>query len=281
MRMIQTSAFRNLLYNLVRRDLTVRYKSTVLGFFWSFIKPLALTAIFYVVFSLVMNLKLREPNVPYALHLLTGMLAWSFFAGATGEAMGVMPANANLIKKVRLPLVVFPVASVMSHLVHFLLGLVVLLALMIVAGLTPGPQCLLIVPIIILETILAIAVAMILSALNVFWRDVGSIWEVLTTAWFYVTPIIYPYYEVNRVIQGFGGKWLEWLYLANPLTPIMIAYRRLLLYGSLEKVDPAKLELLNIQLMESLLLSSVVTALLFFTGWVVFSKFSRSFADEL
>lgn len=278
---LQTSAFRNLLYNLVRRDLTVRYKSTVLGFFWSFIKPLALTAIFYVVFSLVMGLRLHEPKVPYALHLLTGMLAWSFFAGSTGEAMGVMLANANLIKKVRLPLVVFPVASVLSHLVHFLLGLVVLLALMIVAGLTPGPQCLLIVPIIILETALAIAVAMILSALNVFWRDVGSIWEVLTTAWFYVTPIIYPIYEVNPVIHRFGGKWLEWIYLANPLTPIMVAYRRVLLYGSLETIDPAKLELLNTQLMKSLMLSAGVTAILLFIGWNVFSKFSRSFADEL
>lgn len=281
MRMIQTSAFRNLLYNLVRRDLTVRYKSTVLGFFWSFIKPLALTAIFYVVFSLVMGLQLREPNVPYPLHLLAGMLAWSFFAGSAGEAMGVMLANANLIKKVRLPLVVFPVASVLSHLVHFLLGLIVLFALMIVAGLTPGPECLLIIPIIILQTILAISIAMILSALNVFWRDVGSIWEVLTTAWFYVTPIIYPFYEVNPVLQRFGGKWLEWIYLANPLTPIMLAYRRVLLYGSLDQIDPAKLELMNTQLMQSLILSAVVTAILFFIGWSVFSKFSRSFADEL
>lgn len=278
---MQTGAFRNLLYNLVRRDLTVRYKSTVLGFFWSFIKPLALTAIFYVVFSLVMGLQLHETRVPYPLHLLTGMLAWSFFAGSTGEAMGVMLANANLIKKVRLPLVVFPVASVLSHLVHFLLGLVVLFALMIVAGLTPGPQCLLIIPVIILQTILTIAVAMILSALNVFWRDVGSIWEVLTTAWFYVTPIIYPFYEVNPVIQRFGGKWLEWLYLANPLTPIMVAYRRLLLYGSLDTIDPQKLELANTQLVQSMALSAAVTAILFLVGWGVFSKFSRSFVDEL
>ncbi len=278
---MQTGAFRNLLYNLVRRDLTVRYNSTVLGFFWSFIKPLALTAIFYVVFSLVMGLQLHETRVPYPLHLLTGMLAWSFFAGSTGEAMGVMLANANLIKKVRLPLVVFPVASVLSHLVHFLLGMVVLFALMIVAGLTPGPQCLLIIPVIILQTILTIAVAMILSALNVFWRDVGSIWEVLTTAWFYVTPIIYPFYEVNPVTQRFGGKWLEWLYLANPLTPIMVAYRRLLLYGSLDTIDPQKLELANTQLVQSMALSAAVTAILFLVGWGVFSKFSRSFADEL
>ncbi|MCE5231443.1 ABC transporter permease [bacterium] len=278
---MHTSAFRNLLYNLVRRDLTVRYKSTVLGFFWSFIKPLALTAIFYAVFSLVLHMTLNETRVPYALHLLAGMLAWSFFAGSTSEAMGVMLLNANLIKKVKLPLVVFPLATVISHLVHFLLGMVVLLALMIIAGLAPGPQCLLIIPIIALEAVLAFAIALILSALNVFWRDVGSIWEVLTTAWFYVTPIIYPFYAVTPEISKYGGRWLEWVYLANPMTPIMIALRRFLLYGSLETIDPKKLEILNIQLINSLGISIVVTGVIFFIGWNVFSKFSRSFADEL
>jgi ABC-2 type transport system permease protein len=213
--------------------------------------------------------------------LLAGMLAWSFFAGSTSEAMGVMLANANLIKKVRLPLVVFPLATVISHLIHFLLGMVVLLALMIIAGLAPGPQCLLVIPIILLEAVLAFAISLILSALNVFWRDVGSIWEVLTTAWFYVTPIIYPFYVVTPEIKKYGGTWLEWLYLANPMAPIMIAYRRFLLYGSLETIDPKKLEILNTQLMKSLSLSILVTGVIIFIGWIVFSKFSRSFADEL
>ncbi|MEN6625112.1 MAG: ABC transporter permease [Candidatus Sumerlaeia bacterium] len=278
---LQTGAFRNLLYNLVRRDLTVRYKSTVLGFFWSFIKPLAMTGIFYVVFKLVLDMSLAETQVPYTLHLLVGMLAWSFFAGATSEAMGVMLANANLIKKVRLPLVVFPMATVISHLVHFLLGLVVLGGLMLVAGLAPGPACLLIFPIMLLEAALVMAMAMILSALNVFWRDVGSIWEVFTTAWFYLTPIIYPFYEVGKKLDSMGWRWLEWVYLANPLAPIMIAYRRALLYGSLETIDPNKLELVDIQLMKSVGLSVFMTSILFFIGWNIFSKFSRSFADEL
>lgn len=240
-----------------------------------------MTAIFYVVFSYVLQLGLIEKQVPYTLHLLAGMLAWSFFAGATSEAMGVMLANANLIKKVRLPLIVFPMATVISHLVHFLLGLIVLIALMLVAGLAPGPAFLLVFPIMLLQAVLVMAVAMILSALNVFWRDVGSIWEVATTAWFYLTPIIYPFYEVGKKLSQLKWSWLEWVYLANPLAPIMIAYRRTLLYGSLESVDPNTLELLDTQLMKSMGLSAVITLILFFIGWKVFSKFSKSFADEL
>src|SRR5690348_10153075 len=82
-------AVRNLLYHLVRRDLTVRYKSTILGFLWSFLKPLALTAIFYVVFTLILDVELDEKRVSYTQHLLVGMLAWTFFSGACGESLGV------------------------------------------------------------------------------------------------------------------------------------------------------------------------------------------------
>ncbi len=275
----QAGAFQNLLYNLVRRDLAVRYKSTVLGFFWSFIKPLALTTIFFLVFSLVLGMELNESRIPFALHLLAGMLAWNFFAGATGEALGVMLANANLIKKVRLPLVVFPLATVISHLVHFLLGLLVLGALMIALGLTPGGELVFLPLLILLEATLVLALAMILAALNVFYRDVGSIWEVLTTAWFYLTPIIYPVYlALGTIRERWGGGILEWLFLANPLAPIMIGYRRVLLYGGLTEPH---LELGDGALLGALGLAALLTGLLLLLGWLIFSRFARSFADEL
>nr|HPK02392.1 ABC transporter permease [Candidatus Sumerlaeota bacterium] len=224
-------AVRNLLVNLVRRDLTLRYRSTVLGFFWSFVKPLALTAIFYIVFTYVLRIPLREARVPFVLHLLTGMLAWTFFAGATGEAMDVILANANLIKKVRLPLAVFPLATVCSHLVHFFLALLVLVGLLIVADLPPTPAILLVLPIAALQFLLVLAVAFVLSALNVFYRDIASVWEVLTTAWFYATPIIYPVYMALEEIDRRGWGWLRLPYLANPMTPLVLAYRRVLLYA--------------------------------------------------
>jgi len=274
----QGRAVRNLLYNLVRRDLTVRYKSTLLGFFWSFIKPLALTAVFYVVFDKIIEVPLAEKNIPLALHLLTGMLAWTFFSGACAEGMNVFLANANLIKKVRLPLYVFPLAAVCSHMVHFILAFLVLVALLIIAGLTPSWEFVLVLPIMALQFLLTLAVVLALSALNVFYRDVSSIWEVLTTAWFYATPIIYP---VSLALEKMAphGRWMEWLYLANPLTPIILAYRRVLLYAALD--EPVLEMSSDAKLLGSLLVCALITGVLLALSWRIFSSLSKLFADEL
>lgn len=274
-----TGAIRNLLYNLVRRDLTVRYKSTVLGFFWSFVKPLVLTAIFYVAFDKLMPMRsMKEPGIPFALLLLTGILAWTFFVGATAEAMNVILANANLIKKVRLPLAVFPVAAVCSHLIHFILALLVLLVLLIVAGLPPAPIFFLLPVVIGLQFLLTLAVSLGLSALNVFYRDVASLWEVLTTAWFYATPIVYPLAVATGKLDELHLGWLKWVYLANPMTPIISAYRRILLYGPLDRQVPG---LADVPLGLSLAICLGITLLLLGLAWKLFLHFSKSFADEL
>jgi len=270
-------ATRNLLFNLVRRDLTVRYKSTVLGFFWSFIKPLVLTAIFYVAFQIILTVP-RESDVPFALKLLTGILAWTFTAGATGEAMNVIMANANLIKKVRLPLAVFPLAAVCSHLIHFILALFVLVALAIVFHLPPAPAIVFFPLIMALQFLLTLAVALTLAALNVFYRDVGSLWEVLTTAWFYATPIVYPFSLFINAMEPKGLGWIKWLYLANPMTPIVLGYQRVLLYAAAGKDLP---KLPDAQLLGALGLSLCVTLALFALSCKVFSRYSKSFADEL
>src|SRR5262249_7529195 len=150
--------------------------------------------------------------------MLCGILVWNFTAGACAEAMHVILANANLIKKVKLPLVVFPVATVISHLVHFGLALMVLVALLIMAGLPPTPAYFWLLPLMALHFVLTLSVAMILAALNVFYRDIVSVWEVLSTAWFYATPVIYPVYQVSDKLKerGWPNWWLD-LYLFNPM----------------------------------------------------------------
>ena len=92
---------RNLILNLVRRDLSVRYKSTLLGFFWSFAKPLAYMGIYHIVFGEIIHLSVRQNDIPYAFHVLVALLPWTFFQGACGDSMGSILANANLIKKVK------------------------------------------------------------------------------------------------------------------------------------------------------------------------------------
>lgn len=283
-----TGAIRNLLYNLVRRDLTVRYKSTLLGFFWSFVKPLVLTGIFYVAFDRILKINLVEvadgghaARGLSALYLLTGILSWTFFVGATSEAMNVMLANANLIKKVRLPLAVFPLAVVISHLIHFLLALLVLMGLLILNGLSPTPLFILVPLVVGLQFLLTLAVSLALAALNVFYRDIGSLWEVLTTAWFYATPIVYPIGKALEALGQLKPSWLKWIYLANPLAPIIMAYRRLMLYAALDQ--PARMipRLPDGELMKSLGLCLILTLLLLGLAWKIFRHFSKSFADEL
>lgn len=283
-----SAAIRNLLYNLVRRDLTVRYKSTVLGFFWSFVKPLVMTAIFYVAFDKILHVNWAELSpgaagaharqIPSALYMLTGILAWTFFTGGASESMFVMLANANLIKKVRLPLGVFPLAVVCSHLVHYLLALLVLLGLLIYAGLTPTPLILLLPAVLALQFLLTLAMALLLAALNVFYRDIGSFWEVLTLAWFYATPIVYPLGVALDALQAHGLGWVKWLYLANPMTPIIMAYRRLLLYAPLQSPIPG---LPDRELWLGLGLCLLVTLALLALSWKIFLHFAKSFADEL
>lgn len=275
---------RNLLVNLVRRDLTIRYKSTVLGFLWSFLKPLCLTAIFWVVFQYILNVPLRAKGIAFTLHLLAGILAWTFFAGAAGDSLGAVIGNANLIKKVRLPLAVFPLAVVISHLIHFVLALLVLFVLAILMGLPPSPAYALAPALIAMHFTITLAVCLILSALNVFYRDVASIWEIVSQAWFYATPIIYPVYLATEELSNRGWDWMKWLYLANPLAPIIVAYRRIFLYASLEA--PAEknanwLEMPDGQLVASLGLCAAVCGAVLWAGCIIFSHYSRKFADEL
>lgn len=276
---------RNLLINLVRRDLTVRYKSTVLGFFWSFAKPLAYMGIYYVVFGLILGLTLDQPEIHYALHVLTGVLPWMFFTGATGAAMNSILASANVVKKVKLPLEVFPVAAVLSEGVHFGLSMVVVVVVMIFFRLIPGPLFLIVPMLILIQLVLVLSVALLLAALNVYYRDVVSIWEVISAGWFYFTPILYPAGRATGYFADRGWDWAVWLYLANPLAPITIAYRRLMLYGAVD-VPPGSTDYLKTEIPDSQLLVFIGVAtlssfvFLWFSHWV-FAKLSPRFADKV
>ncbi len=270
---------RNLLANLVRRDMTVRYKSTILGFFWSFAKPLAYMGIYQLVFGQILALQIREPRIPYALHILVGVLPWAFFTGATSEAMNSILASANLVKKVKLPLEIFPLAAVCSHAIHFALAMVVVLGAMILFGLPPGPGFLLVPVVAAIQFIFVLAISLLLASLNVFYRDVASIWEVISAAWFYVTPIIYPVYYAIEYFRDHGWRWATWLYLANPMAPITIAYRRLLLYASL--LDANREYKSDFHLTVALGIAAIVSAGLLWLSQTIFARLSRRFADQL
>jgi len=289
-------AHRELIFTLVKRDLKIRYKSSALGFLWSFGRPLFLMLVVWAVFSHIVKIGSSHPWLPYSLHILTGMLPWMFFAGALSESLHSVLGNTNVVKKVWLPTEVFPTAAVLGQLVHFTLALGVLgvfIAGYAIFGRIPagapdeGARLgLLIVPsweivllplLILLQTLLAFGFALILSSLNVFYRDVGSITEIALSAWFYLTPIIYPGNLARPELKEMGFEWIYWIYLCNPMTPITLAYRRLL-YGRLFEGAP---EAGDGTILAGLGVSCAVTAVVLGIGMVLFRRLSRKFADEL
>lgn len=272
---------RELIFTLVKRDLKIRYKASTLGFLWSFGRPLFLMLIMWGVFTHIVRI---ETDIPYELHLLTGILPWMFFQGAIFEAQASILSNSNVVKKVAVPSAVFPVSSILSNLVHLFLAMIILAVFIIGygtfldAGLFPGWEIIFLPAIVLLQCTMLVGIGLIVSSLNVYYRDVGSISEILLSAWFYLTPVIYPMQMVRTTLSDLGGSDIfYYLYLCNPMTPIIVAYRRVL-YGRYLSNAP---EVSDATLLASLSLSVLFTIGVVYLGTRMFQRLSRGFADEL
>jgi len=283
---------RELILSLVRRDLKIRYKASVLGFLWSFCKPLLLMLVLYVVFAKFVPIRFQQPMAaPFALFLLSGILAWTYLAGCASESLFAILGNASLVKKTYIPPEVFPVVTILSNLFHFLLALLVYFGLVLLfAWWSPDVKAptwhVLFLPFVIaLHTFFLFGLVLLLSAVNVFFRDIASIMEVLLTAWFYLSPILYPLTEPYRRIVDAPAMpdWLFHLYMLNPMAPILAAYRKVLLlpaYGDVEfPFWPGAGHPLS--LLVYLGVAVVTSALLVLIGQAVFRHYAGRFADEI
>jgi len=212
---------RELLVAMVRKELKVKYKDSALGFIWSMLNPMMYLVIFYLVFSIFL------PNgIPlFPIWLLSGLLVWNFFSSVLPSGTGAIVGNASLIKKVAFPREVLPLASVGAGLVHFCLQSCVLLAGLIVFQHGIDPAFLAIVPYAMLTlVVLTAALAIFMSAMNVYVRDSQHLIELALLAWFWMTPIIYPFRQVGDRLIGKGLP--QWLFALNPLTPVVITFQR-------------------------------------------------------
>jgi ABC-2 type transport system permease protein len=210
-----------LLTELVRKDLKVKYKNSALGFIWSLANPLLYLAVFTLVFTEV----LKNGIAAFPVLFMSGFLVWNFFNLATLSGTGSVVGNANLVRKVRFPRVVLPLSSVGFAGVHFVLQLGVLLALLAVFYRDAfGAQLVLLVPALAVVTVFATAMALLASALNVRFRDVEHLLEVILLAWFWLTPIVYPVTLIRDRLAG--SPWLFRLYMANPMAGVVTAMQR-------------------------------------------------------
>ncbi|MGN0297595.1 MAG: ABC transporter permease [Lachnospiraceae bacterium] len=227
------SKYEFLIEQLVTRDFKIKYKRSVLGIFWSFLNPLLMMIVQFVVFS---NFFGRGAGVEhYAIYLLCGIVCFNGFNDCTTQAMSAITANASLITKVYVPKAIYPVTKVFSASINLILSMVPLLLVTIIYGLfnhlylTPA---ILLIPLALLLLILFIlGIGFILSSLMVFFHDIAFLWGVLTTMWMYATPIIYP----MSMLEQFGESTVKTIAVtvinANPLTHYVEVMRSLVMNG--------------------------------------------------
>jgi lipopolysaccharide transport system permease protein len=250
-------AHRELFYFLVWRDLKVRYKQTVLGALWVILQPLLMTLIFVVFLGFVV--RVPSENIPYPLFLYSALLAWTYFSNAIASSSFSLVGNASMITKVYFPRVIVPLASVAVRLADFLIASVILFALIAYYRISPGWNLLLAPLLVIHLTILATAIGLFLAALNVKYRDVGTVLPVLLQLWMFISPIIYP----SSLIPA---RWQR-LYNLNPLTGIIENFRASLFGLPLDY--------------NSFLSSFVVTVIILIYSTYVFRQLEDEFADVI
>ena len=268
---------RELVVALVRKELKVKYKDSALGFVWSMLNPMLYMAVFYVVFSLF----LRNGIPLFPIWLLSGLLVWNLFATALPAATGSMVSNAALVKKVAFAREILPIASVGASLVHFVLqGTVLLVALAVFQRPIAWGYLWLLPLAVVYLLVLTSALGIALSAVNVGVRDAQHLLELVMLAWFWLTPIAYPFRQVSDKAVERGLP--EWLFGLNPITPVVLVFQRAL-YAQTEVSggipllphwSPAE--------MAVPLVCGLVAATVLLAGCLrLFGRFEGSFAEEL
>lgn len=209
---------RELLVTLIRKDLKVRYRGSSLGFFWSMLNPALYLGVFYVVFQLIL-----ENGIPlFAIYLLSGLLVWNLFSSSISGAAGSIVDNQALVKKIYLPRAIFPLAAVGSAFVHFVLQLGVLVTILVVTGYRVAWSYLWLAALgLVVIVVLAAAIGVLLAAVNVRNRDVKHFLELVLLAWFWMTPIVYPF---GLVQENLGDR--SSLALLNPVSSVVLVFQR-------------------------------------------------------
>lgn len=250
--------YRELLGFLVWRDVKVRYKQTLIGATWVLLQPLLTMAIFTVVFGRLA--RMPSEGVPYPLFALAGLLPWTYVSQAVGWGGSSLVRNSTLISKVYFPRLLIPVASVITPLLDLALSLLALLVLMAWYGVAPTWRALTLPLFLLLALATATAVSLILSALNVRYRDVGYAIPFLIQIWLFASPVAYP---MSLVPEG----W-RWLYALNPMAGVIQGFRWALVGAA--SPDPAVVAA-----------SSGMVVAVLLAGIVFFRHLERTFADVI
>jgi ABC-2 type transport system permease protein len=282
---------RDLLMLLVRTELKVKYKGSALGYAWSMLNPALVLSIYYVVFKIIA--RNHQPN--FAIWLFAGLLVWNLFNGSSLGATSVVVGKAGIVKKVAFPRELLALSVVGLNMVLFAIQVVVLILAMVLFGITPAWQFVAILPLgLVALLVFTGALSIFLSAVNVYLRDTQHLTEVLLMAWFWGTSIVYAYGSI--FLSGHQKahpvlKWLQYVYLLNPITPIVLTFQRAI-YGvtSYTFLNPGQkvptvynvLPTWSVGGYAAMLGAVLVVSVgLFLAALVVFGRLEGNFAEEL
>ncbi|MGD1012895.1 MAG: ABC transporter permease [Acidimicrobiales bacterium] len=272
-----------LLTSLIFSDIRIKYKNSTLGIFWSMLSPALTLGIYYLVFSVIT--KNGYPN--FALYLFSGLVVWNMFVTAVNMATGVIVDRAALVKKVSFPREILALANVGASVVYFAIQLAVLCLFLLALGHAPAWNFLWILPISFVALyLLTASVAIVMSAVTVYLRDMRHLMEVLLQLWFWLSPVVYSYQ--NTISQRLHDHGLTWMYFLNPITPIIMTFQRIFYVKTtvistnpphpvlqiLPKWSMSSFAMMNLTLL-------AITIVLFLLSLTIFGRLEGNFESEL
>lgn len=254
--------YRGFILGSVKREFQSKYRNSLLGAAWTVLNPLAMIIVYTVIFSQVMRAKLPgiDTTFAYSIYLCAGVLTWGFFAEIIGRGQSVFLENANLLKKISFPRICLPLIIILNAMLNFSIIFVLFTIFLLVSGNFPGPSYLAIFPVLLIQILFAIGMAIIVGVLNVFFRDVGQFIGILLQFWFWLTPIVYP---ASILPEGIAE-----LLAYNPMMPMISAYQGILVSGAWPD-------------WQGLIPVTVASVVLCIFGMRLFRKRSGEMVDEL
>lgn len=250
--------YRELLFSITSREIKIRYKQSLMGMSWAILQPLSMMLVFTVIFSKFA--KIPSDGIPYPIFAYSALLPWTFFVSSLSFASNSVINNADLVNKIYFPREIFPIASILAAFVDFLIASIIFIGMLLLYRVSLNINVAYIFPILIIQVLLTLGIALFTSAINVRFRDIKYAVPLFIQLWMFASPIIYP---ISVVPERY-----KFAYSLNPMTGIIDGYRKVILEGS-----PPNFHYLGI--------STTITLILIFFSYSYFKKAEKTFADVI
>jgi ABC-2 type transport system permease protein len=259
---------RGLLAELVRRDLSARYRGSRLGILWSLFNPLVYMIVYSIVFSQFMRFPIK--GAPYPVYLLSGLLAWNFFSQALVASVNSILSNASVVKKVAFPWVLLTLSAVLAAFINYLISLLLLVPVVLIFNIPLGSSLALLPLIVLMMFALALGLGLLVAAGNVYFRDIEYLLNIVLQVGFFLTPIIYSLDTITpKAGHGLKADVFFTVLRLNPMAWIAVSFQDVIAFHRLP------------QHWQGLLYSAVVSFAMLLLGLLVFNRLQGKFAEEL